>query len=300
MKYITSATDALKGSSKALSLILALMLVGVIAFDVLQQYYYITTFPILDEGEVVTYGELMKSHTIKWLAWTFFSIPLINMVNRHPLLGDKPLATDLIRHTLYIVMTIFCVIALLSIYTVYEARGILDWAAIKDQFVFLFYQKFMTFFMAYLILDMLINFLHSQSLLKGKVISLKNLKHSYQELYEELKANKVNDDTQILHAKVGNKIKAIPVPDIMWIQSDDYCVRIHSRNGCHAIRNSMKAMMDLLPSNFIRVHRQGIINLHFLKELNMNGQPVIILKDGNEIPIAKSRLSQVKERLNLY
>jgi hypothetical protein len=298
MKDITSATDTLKDSSKALSLILALMLVGVIAFDVLQQYYYITTFPILDEGQVVTYGELLKSHTIKWLAWTFFSIPLINMVNRHPLLGDEPLTNDLIRHIIYIAVTILCVIALLSIYTVYEARGITSWAEIKDQFVFLFYQKFMTFFMAYLILDMLINFLHSQSLLKGKVMSLKNLKHSYQELYQELKDNKVNDDTRVLHAKVGNKIKAIPVPDIIWIQSDDYCVRVHSSNGTHAIRNSMKAMMKLLPPNFIRVHRQGIVNLHFLKELKMNGQPVIIMKDGNEIPIAKSRLSQVKERLN--
>ena len=103
----------------------------------------------------------------------------------------------------------------------------------------------------------------------------------------------------LIHVKIGNKLKAIPLADISWIQSEDYCVRIHTKlEKSYLLRKSMKAMeRELAPKGFIRVHRNSIVNIAEVDSFIFQADPQVKLKKGEAIKIANSRIPQIKELL---
>lgn len=51
----------------------------------------------------------------------------------------------------------------------------------------------------------------------------------------------------------------------------------------------------MLPSGFLRIHKQSIINTDYLQSLNETTQQAI-LSDGTEVSIARRRWSEIKQR----
>jgi two-component system LytT family response regulator len=63
--------------------------------------------------------------------------------------------------------------------------------------------------------------------------------------------------------------------------------------------NEMEAKLD--PSKFIRVHRSSIVNIDRIRELqqHFNGEYLVILKDGTELKLSRSRREQLQNMLKL-
>ena len=68
----------------------------------------------------------------------------------------------------------------------------------------------------------------------------------------------------------------IPHDDIVWIEAEDYCARLHLRTRSVLVRESLKALGDQLPAaDFVRVHRSAIANVAAIRSLEP-AQPLAI------------------------
>jgi DNA-binding LytR/AlgR family response regulator len=134
--------------------------------------------------------------------------------------------------------------------------------------------------------------------LQIKVQELSEVKNINQGLYKKLK-NENEDTSSILNIKIGNKHKIIPIKNIRWIESDDYCVKIHTDNDIsYSMRSSLKSLEDKLSTNnFLRVHRNALVNMKMAKEMDFSNTPKLILEDATEVLISKSKIKKVRDFL---
>lgn len=103
--------------------------------------------------------------------------------------------------------------------------------------------------------------------------------------------------------KNGGKIDVIDVDNILFLESQDDYVEIHTRDGKKHLKNQrMKYYEDALDSSrFIRVHRRFILNISELSKLEKFGKEsyVAILKEGQQISVSLSGYSKLKELLDM-
>jgi two-component system, LytTR family, response regulator len=86
--------------------------------------------------------------------------------------------------------------------------------------------------------------------------------------------------------------------DVVWIEAEDYYVRIHARRGRHLVRTSLASLEARLdPRNFLRVHRAAIVNVDEVREIQDKGALSVILTDGTQVPVSRSRRSAVESAL---
>ncbi len=110
-----------------------------------------------------------------------------------------------------------------------------------------------------------------------------------------------NETLERLVVKTGSQIHIIPVYEIDRIEADDDYVRIHSKNGSHLKKMTMKFLEEKLPqTQFIRVHRSHILNIENMQKLEAMGKEthVVILKNGEKLPVSSSGYQLLKSKLN--
>ncbi|GBD89460.1 transcriptional regulatory protein YehT [bacterium BMS3Abin04] len=101
--------------------------------------------------------------------------------------------------------------------------------------------------------------------------------------------------------KANHKIHIIPTDQIRYIEAQDDYVMIYSELGKYLKQKTLKSLADQLDNNqFIRIHRSYIINLNFLKQLELfgKGSYKVITKEGAKLPVSKSGYAKLKEVLS--
>lgn len=87
--------------------------------------------------------------------------------------------------------------------------------------------------------------------------------------------------------------------EIVWIEAQDYCVMIHSMRGRHLVRGSLTALEGQLdPNMFVRTHRMAIVNLHHVRETHDRDGLHLVLSDGSEVGVSRSRKAHVDALLS--
>jgi len=95
----------------------------------------------------------------------------------------------------------------------------------------------------------------------------------------------------------ASRIIFLNVEDIDWIGAEDYYVKLHTEKKSHLIRETMNDLeVQLDPATFIRIHRSTIVNVDRIRELqpHFNGDYMVVLKDGTELRLSRSRREQVQ------
>ncbi|MDT4953645.1 MAG: two-component system, LytTR family, response regulator [Acidobacteriota bacterium] len=98
----------------------------------------------------------------------------------------------------------------------------------------------------------------------------------------------------------GGRVTFIKTSDVDWIAADDYYIKLHVSDKSHLLRLSMNELEEKLdPKRFLRIHRSTIINFDRVKELhqNPNGEYVVVLKNGTELKLSRSRRERFEELL---
>ncbi len=96
------------------------------------------------------------------------------------------------------------------------------------------------------------------------------------------------------------RIDVVAVDTIAWIESADQYVRLHTDDGELLMRGSMTHMEETLdPEQFLRVHRSAIVRLDRVRRLESQGKGIgrLLLVDGTWIPVARARMSRVRQAL---
>ncbi len=162
--------------------------------------------------------------------------------------------------------------------------------AFSETLLFFTVQKGITFLFAYCLLVLI---LFNKS--KEQVIDAQWLE------IETLKTDSSASGTQNLNPqvsiKIGNRVKLISLNEVTWIESDDYCVKIHTEHKSYSFRKSLKSLEEqLAPFQFVRVHRGALLNLGYLDQVDFE-QSVIKLQDSSELPLSKSGAQVLRKAL---
>jgi two-component system LytT family response regulator len=104
-----------------------------------------------------------------------------------------------------------------------------------------------------------------------------------------------------LMIKSASRVFFLKVDEIDWIEAADYYVKLHVGRKSHLLRETMSDMEAKLdPEQFVRIHRSAIVNLDRVKEMHahFNGEYLVILQDGTELKLSRSRREQLQQMLN--
>jgi two-component system LytT family response regulator len=100
----------------------------------------------------------------------------------------------------------------------------------------------------------------------------------------------------------GRGIQFVPLADVAWVESADYCVDLHVAGRTHTLRRSMASIeAELEPAGFCRVHRTAIVNLAHVRalEAGIDGEAEVVLLGGKRLPTSRRHRATLQERLGL-
>ncbi len=103
-----------------------------------------------------------------------------------------------------------------------------------------------------------------------------------------------------LLVKTTGRVIFIRTEEIDWIEAYDNYIRLHVSGKAHLLRQTMNELeAGLDPEQFARIHRSTIVNLDRIQELrpHFNGEHLIILQDGTELKLSRSRKDWLEQWL---
>jgi DNA-binding LytR/AlgR family response regulator len=97
----------------------------------------------------------------------------------------------------------------------------------------------------------------------------------------------------------GQKIKIIPIDEIIYIKADGDYVSIHTSTGNWLKEQTMKHTEDMLPADkFVRIHRSYIVNTNHIIRIECCGEHrQVVLLSGEKIKISAARYHSLKQIL---
>jgi two-component system, LytTR family, response regulator len=96
---------------------------------------------------------------------------------------------------------------------------------------------------------------------------------------EDLTIGKSDNDS--IFIKTGpQKIAKVRLADILYIESMHEYIRLHLKDESHTIHHSLKSLLDILPADFVQIHRSYIVNFNRITAV-----------EGNTVRIDKIELS---------
>lgn len=113
---------------------------------------------------------------------------------------------------------------------------------------------------------------------------------------------KTTNVLQKLVVKDSGKVILIPWEEIAFIKADDYVVRIQYLGKVIVVRESLKKLETILPSDrFIRTHKSYIVNLTKILEIenDLSGGFLLKLIDKSEIPVSKHYKDALSQKLGM-
>ena len=100
--------------------------------------------------------------------------------------------------------------------------------------------------------------------------------------------------------KSGGRVFFLKTDEIDYIRAEDYYVKLHVGRKGHLLRETMTEMEAKLdPEKFLRIHRSTIVNIERIRELqpHFNGEYIVVLHDGSEHKLSRSRREQLQSLL---
>lgn len=97
----------------------------------------------------------------------------------------------------------------------------------------------------------------------------------------------------------SNRLEKIPYKDIIYVQREGKNAEIYDKNGdTTKVRKSLQQLFDELGSDeFIFTDRGIIVNIIHVMQVK---DGVAVMKNGEHLPISRSHLQDVKQKINAY
>ena len=99
----------------------------------------------------------------------------------------------------------------------------------------------------------------------------------------------------------GTRTINVPHDDIVWIEAEDYCARIHLGDRTVLVRESLRSLVDeLSDAGFVRVHRSAIVRLSAIRAMEplSSGDQRLTLTNGTELRVSRTYRTAVVRALS--
>lgn len=101
--------------------------------------------------------------------------------------------------------------------------------------------------------------------------------------------------------KRSDETSYVDIEQVRWIEAEEYCVRLHLRDGrSHVLRGNLGSFEQRLgATRFVRVHRSAMVHLACVRSLRelFKGSCAVVLDDGTEVKVSRSRRDELERRL---
>lgn len=98
--------------------------------------------------------------------------------------------------------------------------------------------------------------------------------------------------------QTNSRLERIPYKEIYSIERDGKNASITAENGVSKVRKSLQQVYEELASEeFIYIDRGCIVNMIHIMQVK---DGMAVLKNGISLPISRSHLQEVKEKINIY
>jgi two-component system LytT family response regulator len=116
--------------------------------------------------------------------------------------------------------------------------------------------------------------------------------------------NHISEDKEIdkIVVKSNNNIHVIPLAEVLYIESEDDYVMVHTNKGKHLKHQTMKFYEEHLnASAFIRIHRSYIVKIAEINKIEKHGKDTyqVILKNGADLKVSRTRYQELKTILGI-
>lgn len=101
-------------------------------------------------------------------------------------------------------------------------------------------------------------------------------------------------------ARVNRRVSLVDPDDVLWVASARDYVRLHTAEGSHLIRETMKNVGERLGSDrYVRIHRTTLVRLDAVQEflVRTNGTLEVVLPGGVTRPVSSSGRERLAEAL---
>ena len=105
-----------------------------------------------------------------------------------------------------------------------------------------------------------------------------------------------------LTLKDGARAVFLREDEIDWIEAQDYYVEIHAGSAAHLHRETLQDLEARLdPERFVRIHRSAIVRIDRIRRLQAlpSGDAAVILRDGTELRVSRSRREAIRAVLGM-
>lgn len=117
----------------------------------------------------------------------------------------------------------------------------------------------------------------------------------------ELLAHHALAGRRTLVIRDSGRTLVIPHDEIVWIEAEDYCSRLHLRTSTVLVRESLRSLSEtLLPDGFVRVHRSAIANVNAIRTIEplTSGDQRLTLTDGTTLRVSRTHRAGVVAAVN--
>jgi two-component system, LytTR family, response regulator len=100
----------------------------------------------------------------------------------------------------------------------------------------------------------------------------------------------------------GDEIVLVAPDEVEWVRADDYYVEVRARGHTFLVRQALRSLEAKLdPHSFVRVHRSALVHIGRVRGVRQapGGECFVVLLDGTEFRVSRSRQRAVYERLGL-
>jgi two-component system, LytTR family, response regulator len=121
-----------------------------------------------------------------------------------------------------------------------------------------------------------------------------------QHLLEAVSQNPAQNNRIVV--KNGNKIKIIPVSEVLYLEAADDFVKVHTAEGYFLKSKTMGHFENILNAGlFCRCHRSYLVNTQYITRIDPyeKDSHVAVLKNGAKVPVSRNGYGKLKEVLGL-
>jgi two-component system LytT family response regulator len=102
--------------------------------------------------------------------------------------------------------------------------------------------------------------------------------------------------------KTGNKIRIIPVHEVVFLEADDDFVKIHTEHGVYLKNRTMGHFEAILDNRqFVRVHRSYLVQVSQITRIDPYQKETFtaVLRSGAKIPVSRTGYTRLREVLGM-
>ncbi len=99
-----------------------------------------------------------------------------------------------------------------------------------------------------------------------------------------------------------NGVALVSIQDIVFCEADNNYTHFYTIDNRHyTVVKALKTVQEALSTDrFLRIHRQFLVNLKYVKKINKGDILVLTLVNGKEIPISRSQKDELMKRFNFF